>query len=273
MRQKVSGIYLITCKPENGLHMYYVGQSKDCYSRWSCHKRDLKNGRHSNWKLRLAYSEYGITAFSFMVLEERHESELNEAEQFWLTEMAGHSSCFNLAVDATSGMRGRKHSEETKARLSATHLNGSAPWKGKKLSAEHRKKLSESHKGNRVSEQAKEKLRAANAGKNHPNYGKQRPPEVVEKMRLANRKRPVMGVCLETLDVVFLACLEEANKNGFNKWHVANCANGVERKHKGYSWRWINVSVSEEENTASAAPRPREGDDSYTEAQESCCQG
>lgn len=240
-RQKVSGIYLITCKRYGYLPLLYVGQSTDCFQRWIHHKSDLKGGRHPNWKLRKAYSANGREAFSFSVLEECPPESLNAAEQFWLDELLGHKRCLNLASDATSGMRGRRHTAETKAKLSATHKSGSAPWTGKKLSDEHRKKLSESHMGKTQSQQAKDKLRKANGGVNHPNYGKKRPPEVVEKMRASQRKRAVIGINLAAQDIIFLFCLEESASAGFNKWHVASCANGKERHHKGYTWRWLNA--------------------------------
>ena len=45
-------------------------------------------------------------------------------------------------------------------------------WKGKKLSKEHRKKLSESHKGIKLSEETKSRMSVSRKGGNNCNYGK-----------------------------------------------------------------------------------------------------
>lgn len=69
---------------------------------------------------------------------------------------------------------GRKHSEETKLKLSLT-TSGRVPWnKGvrvkdiyptKTLSEEHKRKISESRKNQKMSAEAKEKISQANKGK------------------------------------------------------------------------------------------------------------
>src|SRR3989344_4066578 len=75
------------------------------------------------------------------------------------------------------------------------------PWnKGKKLSAEHRRKLSESHKGQTswnkgipMKEESKRKLRDAKKGKmigeKHHFYGKSHSKESKRKMSNAQKKR------------------------------------------------------------------------------------
>ena len=61
--------------------------------------------------------------------------------------------------------KGRRHSEETRKKLSETHKGKPSPNKGKHLSEEHKKKLSETHKGKQFSEEHKNKLSEANKGK------------------------------------------------------------------------------------------------------------
>jgi hypothetical protein len=57
-------------------------------------------------------------------------------------------------------LKGSKHSEEAKAKLSAAGM-------GRKFSEERKAKISQSMKGKPKSEECKEKLRAANIGKKH----------------------------------------------------------------------------------------------------------
>jgi len=92
----------------------------------------------------------------------------------------------NLKYSIRVGMTGKKHSEHSKKKMSNSKLGkhystrtefkkGNPPWnKGKKLSDEYRKKLSESHKGlqsywkgrkrGAMSDEWKRKISEANRG-------------------------------------------------------------------------------------------------------------
>lgn len=65
---------------------------------------------------------------------------------------------------------GKKHSEETRRKISEATKGKQGPHKGKHLSEEHRKKLSEVHKGNKNalgscrSEEHRKKISAAQKG-------------------------------------------------------------------------------------------------------------
>ncbi len=71
--------------------------------------------------------------------------------------------------------RGRKLSEETKAKMSEAH-------KGKKLSEETKAKISEASKGKKLSEETRAKISESNSGENHPMYGKKHSEETKAKM-------------------------------------------------------------------------------------------
>ena len=75
--------------------------------------------------------------------------------------------------------KGKNLTEETKKKLSEAK-------KGKKFSEEHKKKISESCKGKQFSEEHKNKIRENHAnlkGENHPLYGKHHSKETKKKMR------------------------------------------------------------------------------------------
>ena len=78
----MTGIYLITNKI-NG--KYYVGQSKDIYTRWKREKRIASNPNDKNYNdvIFRAIRKYGIENFSWTVLEECKIEELNQREIYW----------------------------------------------------------------------------------------------------------------------------------------------------------------------------------------------
>lgn len=53
---------------------------------------------------------------------------------------------------------GKKHTDETKAKMSASKLGENAPWYGKHLSEEHRRKLSDAHRGKHLSWRTRKKM-------------------------------------------------------------------------------------------------------------------
>lgn len=144
-------IYCITCRL-NGKS--YVGQTiTSLLHRWSEHKLDAKHG--GNALLYRAIRKYGPDAFDLRVLEECHSiDELNEREQFWISELKTHSDEGYNCTDGGQGCTGFKHSEETKQHLSEV-------LSGRKFSEEHRRNLSESHKGRKHTEETKQKCSIA----------------------------------------------------------------------------------------------------------------
>ncbi len=89
----------------------------------------------------------------------------------------------------TESRRGRRHTAETKAKISAAN-------KGKKRSAETRAKLSAANSGEnnpnygkKLSEETRAKMSAANSGENHPMYGRKHTEETRAKISAANKGR------------------------------------------------------------------------------------
>jgi group I intron endonuclease len=68
------------------------------------------------------------------------DREDRELEQLLLDLFWGTEGCLNLAADATSPTKGRKHTHETRAKIGAKH-------KGKKYGPETRAKISRARKG------------------------------------------------------------------------------------------------------------------------------
>lgn len=79
----MTGIYKITNKI-NG--KCYIGQSTLIEKRWSNHKTTAYNpvSKAYEYPLYRAFRKYGIENFSFEVLEECNNLELNEREKYWI---------------------------------------------------------------------------------------------------------------------------------------------------------------------------------------------
>lgn len=81
--------------------------------------------------------------------------------------------------------KGKKMSEETRRKMSEAHKGKSGPWKGKKFSEEHKKKLSENHKGftgKHHNEETKQVMREKSTGELNGFYGKHHTLEARKKI-------------------------------------------------------------------------------------------
>ncbi len=116
-----SGIYKITIGPRT----FYWGQAQDLHQRKLEHLSAFRRAGHHNPWLQRAYNKHGEAALEFIVVLRCPVEELNAREQEYLDAWCGVAGCANVSTVAE------------------------APWRGKKLTPEHRRKLSESHMGNR----------------------------------------------------------------------------------------------------------------------------
>lgn len=79
------GIYKI----ENTINKkVYIGQSKNIYKRWYCHRSDYRN---KNYPIYQAMRKYGIENFLFSIVEECSIENLSDREDYWI-------SCYNSYV-------------------------------------------------------------------------------------------------------------------------------------------------------------------------------
>lgn len=184
---KICGIYVIKNVVDGKA---YVGSSVDIAARWSKHRGGLLRGTHSNPHLLSAWRKYGESAFHFSVLLTCDVAELLEKEQIEITasRCANREYGYNILSIAGSPL-GRKHSEETKRKISAivkgrkatdeTRLKISLALKGRKHTAEHTENSARAKRGAPFSEQARRNI-SAGAARHHS-------PEHVAKVAAATR--------------------------------------------------------------------------------------
>jgi group I intron endonuclease len=171
--KKCCGIYCIT-HTESGRQ--YVGQSLNCVDRWRQHTTPRKGSTG----IKGAIMKYGVSAFTFSVLEECKREELNEREIWWIAELSTLApSGFNLT---TGGGAGTTVSDKTREKLRAG-AKGRAP-----ASVESRAKMSDAKKGRTLSAEHRANIGAMSKG-NQNTKGKTHSDETRAKMSAAQKGR------------------------------------------------------------------------------------
>jgi group I intron endonuclease len=178
---KQMGIYTIKCLSNDKL---YVGSAIDLIGRKAQHFYRLRNNKHGNLHLQNAFNKYGESNFLFEVVEIVDKVEnLILAEQQHINNLGKENQLFNLRKIAKNnlglkhkketilkmikcgkenGMYGKKHTDETKQKISQYRRN-------KPLSEQHKRSMSLARIGKKrgpLSEETKQKIHLANKGEN-----------------------------------------------------------------------------------------------------------
>jgi group I intron endonuclease len=178
MMHKMCGLYEIVNLANR---KRYVGSSFDIDSRWRSHKSALNRGRHRNSHLQRAWSKYGRDAFVFSVIKlTSREDKLKEEQALLDGVFSSKEEVYNIGIVADSGMTGRTHSDEAKAKIGRSKIGKSRP-------KEMCLKLSLANQGKRPSKETVELIRAKSMGKNNPFYGKTHTEETKAKIAAARR--------------------------------------------------------------------------------------
>lgn len=152
---KPSGIYgIIHIKTKK----IYVGSAIDITKRWRIHRHYLRLKNHRNPYLQSAWNKHGENSFEFVVLEKVKKTHLLiKREQHWLNTTSSFDRRYGYNIAPTAGSQlGIKHSAATKKTLSRIH-------KGRKLTLEHSKAISNALKGRIHSDRARSLLSKAHA--------------------------------------------------------------------------------------------------------------
>jgi group I intron endonuclease len=200
---KISGIYQIQSKhkPER----IYIGSAINISERWRLHLLHLKRNTHHSKKLQNHFNKYGECDLLFSIILGCDKIDLLKTEQYFLD---SYNPFFNIAKIAgsclgikrpgrTSPNKGKTFNEEWRKHMKENSgTRGIEPFnKGKQLSIETKKKISESHmgkssaaKGKKWSDEAKLKFSLRMKGVNNPFFGKTHSEETKLKISKANTK-------------------------------------------------------------------------------------
>jgi group I intron endonuclease len=172
-----SGIYVIISNIDG---KRYIGATNHLAKRRWAHFNDLRKNKHANQHLQYAFNKFGEENFSFEIICKTEEKYLDEKEIYYI-------AWFNT-LDCRFGynlMKGGKHpslTQEHKDKLSIAHL-------GKKHSEETKRKISKNNAYHNYSEEKKKEI-SEKISKNHSHYwkGKTRSKKTRAKMSKNNAK-------------------------------------------------------------------------------------
>ena len=131
------GVYMIKCLINGKV---YIGKSNDVKRRWRERKSRWKRNNHENEKLQYDWNKYGEDNFKFKLIENYDNEEFGiELEKKYINKYKSYDLNFGYNMTLGKGENGWEIlTEETKKKL-----------KGRELSEEHKKKISESSMGNK----------------------------------------------------------------------------------------------------------------------------
>lgn len=234
----VSGIYVILNTKDGKV---YVGKAQDINSRWQHHKTMLNRNTHDNIHLQRAWNKYGAKAFKFQKLEYCPIEKLNEREIHHIAIYKARGIAYNL-TDGGDGIHGLIPSEETRQKMSAAAKGRIPHNKGKKASAEIRKRLSDAHKGIKMppfTDEHKRKLSESNKNVSEErrrkssliHKGKVISKETRLKMSEAAKRRAMPAMLGKKHTEESRKKMSEAHRNISDETRQKMCASHKKRKH------------------------------------------
>ena len=206
MKKNKSGLYKITNKVNGKV---YYGSAVNIAKRWRDHRSALRRGVHKNPHLQSSWNKYGEHAFEFSVFAYCGKENLTDNEQILLDLYAGDKNCYNIALDATRPWLGRKHTEESKAKMAEARKGENNPNWGKPKSEETKRKLSEAMKG-------ENNPMYGMSGEKSPMWGKTHSEETKQKMSLAKKGKKQSVVCCPH-------CNKTGGITNMKRYHFDNC--------------------------------------------------
>lgn len=201
------GIYKIT-SPTGKV---YIGQSIRIEQRFQYYK-SLQCKEQI--KLLRSLQKYSPQNHTFEVIEECEESKLNSRERYWQEYYDVLSTKKGLNLRYTKiGDRSGIMSEETKDRMSFSKKGTKNFMFGKKHSEETKKKISEKKKGQKHSEETKKLYSEQRRG---------RKLAVSHIQKISSRQKiSEKNVFRHTVRCPY--CGKEGQKPNMNRWHFTNC--------------------------------------------------
>ena len=120
-------IYAIVHEPSR---KRYIGSTTNLKQRRKQHFTDLRCGRHANNYLQNAFAKHGESKFSFEILQENiKDADLLDVEKVKILEFdtINPDKGYNLTAETKAPMRGKKMSEENKKKMSESRTGSKHP--------------------------------------------------------------------------------------------------------------------------------------------------
>jgi len=174
----------------------YIGSSINLKSRKYQHFFTLKKGVHCNKYLQNSYNKYGDNNFKWEIIEYIKSSDdkiqlkcnLLEKEQHWIDKLISQGNIIYNNCMIAGSCAGRKLSIEHKKKISESHMGNKNPMYGKMVSKETRLKLSIA--SSNISDETRLKISEKGKGNKH-RLGKKASIETKMKMSESHKGKRV----------------------------------------------------------------------------------
>lgn len=210
------GIYVLANTQSGNI---YIGQSHNLRKRIQEHKAMLRGNYHPNQHLQHAWNKYGEKAFVFKVLELCDSDRLDEREQHYLDVYVPKGICYNISSDVKSPTRGKRLSEEHRKRLSEKAQNRSEEHKQKLLLARHNRAP--------ITDETRARMSSARRGKKHT-------PETLILLRQKAQRFTYIFISPDGSETTTKDITAFCNEHQLNARHMRSVANGQRKHHKGW---------------------------------------
>ncbi len=254
IEESKSGVYQIRNIINN---KRYIGSAFDIKGRWRIHKRHLRKGMHCNDYLQRAWNKYGEDSFLFEILERVSNGILSKREfrdpllareQHYKDLYKSYDRKYGYDICKTAGSAlGVIRTEEYKKKLSETKKRLNVrPMLGKKHSEESKRKMSIAHLGIIASNETRKKLSTLRSGKNNPMHGHEYSLSTRQKMSLAKLGKKLTAEHIENMSKSakkrIRAPLSEETKNKIKKTLTGKRASDETREKMSRSAKtaWSN---------------------------------
>lgn len=217
--QYVSGIYIV----ESDSGKVYIGSATKIKTRYMTHICFLRKVLHDNGRLQNYFNKYGEGSLTFRTLEVCAIPDLIKREQFYIDSLNPFFNILRVA-GASYGQKywlGRKHTEETKRKISESNIHTYS----KKVKKPKRIKLTKQQNIERfanLNKTAEARKRCSDLHKGNTHWlGKKHKPETI-----ANRMGSLNGnskrVYCKELDKWFETCKEAYLFFGIGRSAITN---------------------------------------------------
>jgi group I intron endonuclease len=250
----------------------YVGQTKDIERRnndWN-----NLNWRYGGILIERARAKYGADGFSFEILKECGDDEMNYWEKYYVklynskkpygyNSTDGGDSIYEITEETKAKMaaakRGKPNPKSAAARRGKPNPKSAAARRGRKLSEETKARMSVAQKTSEKAKIGRTKAADALRGRKRPaevvakvaaaHRGMKRSEEAKEKMSVAQTNHPKKSKPVQALKdgnvVMEFPSIQEAQRQGFNQGAVSQCCcncyiRSGNNVYKGYIWRFAS---------------------------------
>lgn len=230
----------------------YIGQTwRSLAERWGQHQ-ETSSGCI---KLRNSIQKYGISSFiiSTLTLNLKTQEDMNKAEIYWIKYFDSVSNGYNL----THGGTYSKVSEETKRKLSKIRLGSGNPMFNKRHSEETKNKISNANSGEKChwfgktgknhplfGRTGEKSPMFGRTGEKNPLFGKHLSEELCDKLSKLGRGRAARPFrCFKDRsscnDKVYNNIVEAAQELGLNQCCISDVLHGRQKTTRGYTFKYV----------------------------------